>query len=58
MRHGPLDKAPNYTGAALVMGLVNLLWVFFVVWAVFGFWATVALGIGLDRAIAWLGRRG
>ncbi len=28
--------APNYTNAALVMGYVNLLWIFGVIWAVFG----------------------
>ena len=26
MKHGDLKKAPNYTTAALVMGVVNLFW--------------------------------
>ncbi|WP_135501408.1 hypothetical protein [Roseovarius aestuariivivens] len=54
MRRGNLPEAPNYTNAALVMGLVNLLWIFIVLWAVFGFYMVVAVGLGLNRLISWL----
>ena len=44
MRHGNLPEAPNYTNAALAMGFVNLLWVFMVLWVLFGL--PVVLGVG------------
>jgi hypothetical protein len=57
MRRGNLPTAPNYTNAALVMGLVNLLLVFMVIWASFGLPAVLATAFGLDRLIVWLSRR-
>ena len=57
MQRGTLAKAPNYTNAALVMGLVNLLWVFGVLWAVFGLHAVLVAGLGLNWGIARLARR-
>lgn len=50
-------SAPNYTNAALVMGLVNLLWIFGVIWALFGLVAVMAVSWVLNRGIDWLGRR-
>ncbi|MEI4197538.1 hypothetical protein [Roseovarius sp. E0-M6] len=52
-----MPEAPNYTSAALVMGLVNLLWIFGVIWAVFGLPVVVAVGIVLNRVITWLAHR-
>jgi hypothetical protein len=57
MRQGPLDTAPNYTTAALVMGAVNLIWVFAVIWATLGFVAVLVTGYALDRLITWRARR-
>lgn len=57
MTKGPLDSAPNYTNAALVMGAVNLVWVFLVIWATLGFVAVLATGYALDRLIMWRARR-
>ena len=57
MRRGNMPSAPDYTNAALVMGLVNLLWVFMVLWAAFGLTAVLAAGFGLDRLIVWLANR-
>ena len=57
MRRGNMPSAPDYTNAALVMGLVNLLWVFMVLWATFGLIAVLAAGFGLDRLIVWLANR-
>ena len=51
MRHGCPREAPNYTNAALVMGLVNLLWMFLALWAVFGLPVVLAVGFVLDRII-------
>ncbi|MDZ7709919.1 MAG: hypothetical protein U5K36_07555 [Roseovarius sp.] len=56
MPKGPLDAAPNYTNAALVMGAVNLVWVFLVIWATLGFVAVLATGYTLDRLIVWRAR--
>ena len=57
MRRGVLTEAPNYTNAALVMGLVNLLWIFMVIWATIGLPAILVLGYGLDKLISRIGRR-
>jgi hypothetical protein len=56
-RHLHLRRAPDYTGAALVMGFVNLLWVFMALWALFGFWSVLAAGLGLNAAIGRLEAR-
>ncbi|GAW33811.1 hypothetical protein RA2_00856 [Roseovarius sp. A-2] len=57
MRRGNLKAAPNYTNAALVMGAVNLLWVFMVIWATLGFLAVLVTGFVLDKLIQWCARR-
>ncbi|WP_297773494.1 hypothetical protein [uncultured Roseovarius sp.] len=52
-----MKEAPNYTNAALVMGGVNLLWVFMVIWATLGFLAVLVAGFALDKLILWCARR-
>lgn len=58
MDHRDVKSAPDFTNAALAMGLVNLLWVFMVIWAHVGFWAVLLLGFVLDKLILRLARRG
>ena len=58
MRRGNLPKAPNYKTAALVMGLVNLLWIFMALWAAYGLPAVFVAGYGLNLLITRLARRG
>ena len=50
-------SAPDYTTATLVMGFFNLLWIFGVIWALFGLIAVMAVGWIMNRGIDWLGRR-
>ena len=57
MRRGNLPKAPDYTNAALVMGLVNLLWVFMALWAAFGLPIVLAVAYGLHLLIGRIDRR-
>lgn len=57
MKKGTLPEAPNYTNAALVMGLINLLWIFMVLWAVFGLPVVLAIGYGLNHLIKRIGGR-
>jgi len=57
MRRGNLPKAPKYTNAALVMGLVNLLWIFTALWAAFGLPVVVAVGYVLHLLIGRIDRR-
>jgi len=57
MKRGNMPSAPDYTNAALMIGLVNLLWVFMVLWANFGLPVVLATAYGLDRLIVWLSRR-
>jgi hypothetical protein len=53
----PRRRAPDYTDAALISGLVNLVWIFVALWAAFGFWSVLLAGLTLNRAITWLERR-
>ena len=53
----PPKRAPDYTDAALAMGLVNLLWVFLLLWATLGFWSVLLAGLALNHAITWLAER-
>ena len=57
MQRGNLPEAPNYTNAALVMGLVNLLWIFMALWAAFGLPVVLVTGLVLDRLICRVGQR-
>lgn len=57
MRGRPPGKAPDYTDAALVMGGVNLLWIFMALWALFGFWSVLAAGVVLNALISRLALR-
>lgn len=57
MQHHPRKRAPDYTDAALVMGGVNLTWIFMVLWAVFGFWSVLVAGLGLNLLITRLAER-
>lgn len=43
--------APNYTSACIVMFGVNLVWVFLVLWAIWGLVAVALTGWGLNRLI-------
>ncbi|MEM9247644.1 MAG: hypothetical protein AAGB05_02995 [Pseudomonadota bacterium] len=53
----PRRSAPNYTNAALAMGLVNLLWMFIALWAWQGFGAVIVVGIVLNMLIDRLEER-
>ena len=57
MQRGNMPEAPNYTNAALVMGAVNLIWIFMVIWATLGFLAVLVTGFVLDRIILRCGGR-
>lgn len=56
MRNGNLSSAPNYTNAALIMGLVNLLWIFATLWILFGLPVVLLTGFVLDKLITRIGR--
>ena len=51
MRRDDTSSAPDFTNAALIMGLVNLVWIFMALWAVFGFWMVLGVGFVLDKLI-------
>ena len=57
MQRRNLPEAPNYTNAALVMGLVNLLWIFMVLWAMFGLPVVLAVSYVLNLLIRRLAQR-
>ena len=51
------QPAPNYTIAALTMGWVNLMWVFMVIWGLWGLVPVLLVSAGLNRGITWLALR-
>ncbi len=53
----PVQPAPNYTNACLVMAGLNLFWIFGVIWVLIGLWAVMVTGYALDKLISWLARR-
>ncbi len=57
MRRENMPSAPNYTNAALAMGLVNLIWIFFVLWASFGLPVVLLAGYGLNLLINQISNR-
>jgi hypothetical protein len=52
-----MREAPDFTNAALIMGLVNLLMALGVIWVMFGLPAVLAVGYGLNLLITKLSGR-
>lgn len=48
------QPAPDYTAAALVMGFVNLLWIFTAIWALWGLAPVILLAAALNAGISRL----
>ncbi|KMK66130.1 hypothetical protein [Puniceibacterium sp. IMCC21224] len=57
MQRQPPQRVEDFTSPALVMGLVNLLWVFFVLWALYGLGAVLLAGAALNHLIQRLAAR-
>lgn len=56
MRGQHVGRAPDYTNAALTMGLVNLLWIFVALWVAFGLPWVLIVGWALNRGITAIAR--
>lgn len=52
-----LGRAPNFTGACIVMFGVNLGWVLLLLFAVYGLVAAVFLGLVVNHWVSWLEHR-
>lgn len=57
MRGHPVPAAPDYTNAALVMLGVNLLWIFFAIWATTGLLPVLLVAAFLNHLITRLRNR-
>ena len=57
MEHHTLGKAPNYTTACIVMFGVNLVWMLIFLYALYGLFGALVLGLILHRWINWLDMR-
>lgn len=57
MSNRQIGRAPDYTNAALTMGLVNLIWIFGVLWALFGLPVVILAGVLLNRVVTWVQMR-
>ncbi|MHA6344000.1 hypothetical protein [Roseivivax sp. CAU 1761] len=55
-RHAP-RRAPDYTNASLAMGLVNLVWMLGLLWAVAGLSAVLLAAVALNWGIGRIARR-
>lgn len=54
MENSKLGRAPNYTGACIVMFGVNLAWVLMFLFAIYGLFAAVFLALVLNHWMNWL----
>lgn len=54
MENRKLGRAPNFTGACIVMFGVNLAWVMLFLFAVYGLVAAVFLALVLNHWMNWL----
>ncbi len=50
-------SAPNYTNACIAMFGVNIAWIFFAIWAVWGLIAVAVTGWAINRVIGYIGDR-
>ena len=53
MSERKISSAPDYTNAAITMLGVNLMWIFFAIWVLYGFVPVLVLAVrmvGLDHA--------
>ncbi|MFK7752761.1 MAG: hypothetical protein AB8B51_09435 [Sedimentitalea sp.] len=57
MRNQNISAAPDYTRAALVMGGVNLAWIFLALWAIYGLAAVMLLALVLNHLVTLIERR-
>ena len=57
MENRKLGRAPNYTGACIVMFGVNLTWVMMALFAVYGLFAAVFLALAPNHWMNWLEHR-
>ena len=53
----PVQRVEDYTTTCLVMGLVNLLWIFVVIWAFLGLPAVMVLAVILNAGITRISNR-
>ncbi|MEM9550948.1 MAG: hypothetical protein AAGA05_07220 [Pseudomonadota bacterium] len=54
MNDNRIGRAPDYTQAALTMLGVNLMWIFFVIWAVWGLGPVLVLAALINHGISRL----
>ncbi|WP_282127337.1 hypothetical protein [Roseobacter litoralis] len=52
-----LGRAPNFTGACIVMFGVNLGWILLLLFAVYGLVAAIFLGLVVNHWVSWLEQR-
>lgn len=55
--NSPRPSAPNYTNACIAMFGVNIAWIFFAIWAVWGLIAVAVTGWAINRVISYIGNR-
>ncbi len=56
MRDDHVNEAPDFTNSALLMGAVNLTWIFTLIWALFGMGPVLIVALCLNHAITRFGQ--
>lgn len=51
------SRAPDFTQACIFMFGVNVVWIFFAIWAIWGLIAVAAAGLAINRIISFLAAR-
>ncbi len=57
MSEHQVTAAPDYTKAAVTMLGVNLLWIFFALWVIFGFVPVLVLAVLINHGVTLLSDR-
>ncbi len=51
MNNSPTGSAPDYTNAALIMLGVNMVWIFTLLWALYGFVLVLVLALAINHLV-------
>lgn len=51
MNNSPTGSAPDYTNAALIMLGVNMIWIFTLIWAIYGIVLVLVLALAINHLV-------
>lgn len=54
MDHRQKGRAPDYTNAAITMLGINLMWIFFVIWMLWGMVPVILIAVGVNHFVEYV----